>query len=138
MAPDYSEVLEALNRRVKEQGGNSTAGALAAHVRTSRMVSLKLEELLKSDEWNTFLSHAKALLEVDEAERDRVRENLERGGLPPDELFKVSNQLQRILGRIEARREDLELPRAVIQQDKDFQVAYAKTLDKSGDKPVTE
>ena len=126
--PSWTEVHAELERRSKERPSAPQA-LLDAHVQGSHMVALKLEELLKGDDWNTFVAHLKAFQALDEAERDTLRSQIEAGGSAPEELYRATSRLQRVLGRLERGEQALNLPKEILARDQALQTAYEKTLD---------
>ena len=112
--PDYSDVI-ALQRREAAAQGPSPA-ELAAHRQHQQTIAMKMEQLLAADEWTTYTAHVAALRERDEGVAEGIRARVEAGELVGDELARASLRLQRLLGRLDAYRDALAIPEAVVRQ----------------------
>ena len=115
--PDYSEVI-ALQQREAARRAPSPA-ELALHRQRQQTIVMKMEQLLAADEWTTYTAHVAALRERDEGLAEVIRARVEAGELVGDELARASLRLQRLLGRLDAYRDALAIPGAVIKQAAD-------------------
>ena len=126
--PDYSEVEE----QRKRQGNSKPAGPnpqeWAAHLRGQHTISMRLEDLLKGDDWATYLAHIKVLLDDDKAQMDTLKDKLLEATLVGDEVDKVRMAIQYFRGRILAREEDINLPNLLIERNAEAQEKQ-KVLD---------
>ena len=86
------------------------------HAKVAAIVGERLEELLAGDEWQTFQMHLRALIDADEAALALFREQMDQGLLVGDDLARANLRIQRLLGRLAARREDLALPATILRQ----------------------
>lgn len=113
--PDYSEVIELQERRAKEKPhGGIMPEMMAAHQRMQRTVALRMEELVTVDPWETYQAHLERLLAEDRSVLQAKETTIIEGEVVGDELMKQLLVIQRIRGRIQARQEDLELPKVLI------------------------
>ena len=113
--PDYSEVKDLLERQAKESPrGGVTPEMIAAHQRMQRTVALRMEELVTADPWETYQSHVERLLAEDRSVLQAKEAAIVEGQMVGDELLKELLMIQCIRGRIQAREQDLELPKALI------------------------
>lgn len=114
---DFSEVKAAQDVRARERG--PTPEQVALHLRAQHTVVLRLEELVTSDPWQTYSAHLKTLIEEDRSALTAHQEAILQGGLVGEALEKTVLAMQRIQGRLEARKQDLELPEFVIAHGKE-------------------
>ena len=87
---------------------------IAAHQRMQRTVALRMEELVTADPWETYQSHVERLLAEDRSVLQAKEAAIVEGQMVGDELLKELLMIQCIRGRIQAREQDLELPKALI------------------------
>lgn len=70
----------------------------------------KAAHLALSEPWRVWEDHVRALLAQDEQECVALRQQLESPDIAGDDLQRIRGRLLWLLGRMEARREDLNLP----------------------------
>ena len=129
--PDYSEV-EAFRKH--QQTTNHPAPnqeEWAAHLRGSQMISMRLEDLLKGDDWATYLAHIQSLVEDDKNQINTLKDKLLEATCVGDEVDKVRMAIQYFRGRILAREEDINLPQTIIDRNTEMQEKQ-KVLDTDG------
>lgn len=113
--PDYSEVIDLQARKAKERPpGGITPATLAAHQRMQRTVAIRMEELVTADPWETYAAHLMRLIAEDQVQLATRESAISDGQMVGDELMKSLLVIQRTKGRIEARQQDLELPKSLI------------------------
>lgn len=108
--PDFQDWREYQQRVAKE----NTPDPRHAHV--AAIVGEKLERLLNGDEWDALKVHLETLVTADDQGLAMLREQMDQGLLVGDDLARANLRIQRLLGRLEARREDLALPATVLKQ----------------------
>lgn len=84
------------------------------HAQVAAIVGEKLERLLTGDEWEALRVHLETLVAADDQALAFLREQMDQGLLVGDDLARANLHLQRLLGRLEARREDLVLPATIL------------------------
>ena len=109
--PDWEEFVEYQARQAK-----TTAAPDPRHAHVAAIVGERLERLLAGDEWETFRVHLQAMIDTDEAAVAMFREQTDQGLLVGDDLARANLRMQRLLGRLDARREDLALPATILKQ----------------------
>ena len=112
--PDPSEI-QALFERQRPTSG-PTAEQMAKHLRGSRIVAMQMEDLVGDTPGDTFIKHLAVMLEGDVAAMRALTEQITEGVLVGDDLARATMRLQYLRGRIEARREDMDLPDRLIEQ----------------------
>ena len=70
----------------------------------------KAQVLSLGEEWRVWEEHVRVLLAEDEKSLAALREHLEQPDIGGDDLHRVRSRLFVVLGRLEARRQDLDLP----------------------------
>ena len=112
--PDPSEIQALFDRQRLTSG--PTMEAMAEHRRASRIVAMQMEDLVGDMPGDTLLKHLAVLLEGDAAAMQALTDQITQGMLVGDDLARETMRLQYLRGRIEARREDMELPGRLIEQ----------------------
>jgi hypothetical protein len=78
-------------------------------------VALSMQQVTQSEPWNVYLQHLTAMLDLDEKAATDLSLRLERPEVAdPNEVNGIRLKLQRLRGRIEARKRDMELPKSLI------------------------
>ena len=126
--PDFTEVQEARKRQDRERHAGPTDAEWASHLRIQHTISMRLEDLVKGDDWATYLSHIKALLDNDKIQIDTLKDKLLEATCVGDEVDKVRMAIQYFRGRILAREEDINLPQTIIDRNTEMQEKQ-KVLD---------
>jgi len=129
--PDYSEVEAFRKHQSNEKPTGPKPEEWAAHLRGSQMISMRLEDLLKGDDWATYLAHIQALLENDKDQINTLKDKLLEATCVGDEVDKVRMAIQYFRGRILAREEDINLPQTIIDRNTEMQEKQ-KVLDTDG------
>ena len=124
--PDPSEIQALFNRQRSTSG--PTAEQMAKHLRGSRIVAMQMEDLVGDTAGDTFRKHLTALIVADEAAQQAIIDGITQGLLVAADLARETMRLQYLRGRIEARKEDLDLPGRLIEQAQATEAA-AKNLD---------
>jgi hypothetical protein len=114
--PDYIEVL---NYQANQPKRGPTPAQLAAHEKARHAFISRMQELVAASPWDTLKAHLGALVEEDEARVKAIQQQMLDGELTGDVLSKALLRMQRIQGRIEARKEDIEFPGTVIAIDEE-------------------
>lgn len=112
--PDWADFVE-WQARVNKVGTQPPA---ARHAQVAAIVGERLERLLAGDEWQTFRAHLQVLIDQDDQALAALREQMDQGLLVGDDLARANLRSQRLLGRLEARREDLALPATILEQQR--------------------
>ena len=112
--PDRSD-WEALQERLKVASPFAYE-ARQRHAERAQVVAERMETLEGADEWATFVLHLDALLAADEAERDTLRDSLDSADVVGAEVERLRLRLQRVEGRLDARRQARALPATLREQ----------------------
>ena len=112
--PEYTDVLESHRRQAAARG--PLPAELEAHRRIQGMVALRMESLERGDDWDVYRAHVEGLQGQDEAVVAEIRQRVDDEQLVGDHLARANLRLQRLLGRLEARRDALALPKALRDQ----------------------
>lgn len=118
---DWSE-LQAFRQQGEKEASARQAqnAALAAHMQAQHVVAVQMEEIIHSEPWETLSAHLQELLKMDREEKQAIVERIESGALLGVDLERANLKIQRIMGRIEARQQDLSLPHEVMDRDKKY------------------
>lgn len=108
--PDYEDFVAWNARQAKIRQPDPR------HAQVAAIVGEKLERLLSGDEWEAFKVHLETLVTADDQALAVFRDQIDQGLLVGDDLARATLRIQRLLGRLEARREDLALPATVLKQ----------------------
>jgi len=119
--PDYTEIKEAQARKSNEKRTGPSDAEWAAHLKIQHTISMRLEDLVKGDDWATYLSHLKALLDDDKRELDTLKERMLETTCVGDDVDKVRMAIQYFRGRILAREQDIGLPNTLIERNTEMQ-----------------
>ena len=109
MPVDYSDVLkqrEALEARSLQR--RSPADALG--LTTQRVIGLRMEELLASDDWGVYRQHLQGLVEADRQALAAISESILSYHSVGEHLVLLKFQASTLRGRIAAFEEALALP----------------------------
>lgn len=86
------------------------------HRERSRIVADRMGSLEAADDWTTYTIHLDALVATDEAERDELLAQLGSPDMWGDAVDGIRLRLQRVEGRLDARRQDRALPATLREQ----------------------
>lgn len=116
--PDKVDIQPLIDaRRAKAEQAN--AERMAQHKAGLQQAALKMEYVTQSAEWDAYLQHLQAMLNADErvllATRDRLTNE---ESLSHEEIDALRLRIKRLVGRIEARTQDMAIPKGIIQQSK--------------------
>lgn len=106
--PDYSEWQDFLRRQVPE-------AARAEHARVAQVITLRMEDLLASDEWGVFTAHVQALVEEVEATLSIATDGLAEAVGTDAERLRL--QAAKARGMAQAYRTVLALPEQLRAQN---------------------
>lgn len=121
--PEYAEVQESHRRRAAARGPSPVE--LEAHRKLQGMVAIRMEFLERGEDWELYRAHVDVMRARDEATVEEIRQRMEDGLLVGDDLARTALRLQRLLGRLDAYRDVLALPKALVDQAE----AEKKSLD---------
>lgn len=119
--PDLSELHAFRRQQVEERERQAVF-----QVRAQAAAGQRAETLLLSDIWHVWEEHVRVMLQHDEDEAQVVRLALECPEVVGLDVERSRNRLFFLLGRIEARRQDLDLPPELERRGREAQ----KPLDK--------
>jgi len=112
--PDYTDVRDLHARQAAARGPSPEE--FARHQAAQDLVVVRLETLLQATEWETYVAHVDTLRQRDEAQLTAIREQIEGGRLVGDDLARASHQAFGYRSRLEAFRDALAIPAAVLKQ----------------------
>ena len=128
--PSYTEIQEMhrLQDLNKQKRNSPTDEEWASHLRIQHTISMRLEDLVKGDDWATYLSHLKTLLDEDKEQLEIAKARLLEANCVGEEVDKVRLVIQYWRGRTLAREQDIELPNTLIERNTELQEKQ-KVLD---------
>lgn len=122
--PSYDEILEAREAEaVQKAATGPSPQRVESLLRESARGAAVLTDLLDSPAWNIFRSVLGADLQVYEAERNIMREQIEAGTLVGDDRERADRRLQYLRGAIEKLTRAMELPKELIARHATLETA---------------
>lgn len=86
-----------------------------------RTAALPMEKLTGSAEWDSFLRKCAALQEADQAELLSIQEKLASPAYLEDKTLRtLRHSLVRVVGRIEARQQVMDLPKEIVERAREL------------------
>ena len=131
MPTDFDQWLAVEQGKASARG--PSPGWLDAQRRAMHTVTLSMEELERGDVWAVYGHHLDGLIAADEAAKTQLHAEIDTGALVGDDLARAQLRLQRLVGRIEARREDQALPRELITRYTQIETALSDAASKTKD-----
>jgi len=117
--PDYSEVQALLQEQA--QASQPTADQLAAHLRASRVVAMRFEEIVAGDAWGTFRAHLEAMQKEREGFIAEVNRQFLDLSTLPEKLAALQATGRYHQGWLDALGAVLSLPELVMERDQAIQ-----------------